>query len=514
MFGPGGVFFLLAHELRLSWRRWSTATRARGWGLIVFYVIIAAAVLFGGYGIAQLLSEIEPAPSVEVLGLIGAVFALLFSFMLSQSLMLITESIYQRGDLDFLLASPLPPWRILLVRMAAIAINVALLYLMLLGAVFIFLPFYGGWRWMGFLPTVLALSLLAVAVGLVLARVMFLLFGPKLTRIIAQIAAGLIGAGFFLAVQTQNYVPPQERAQLYMSMMQHVAPVLGNPASPLSLPARAALGAPVAFVEWIAICLAAYAASVFWFASRFVANAAAILGSGGRRRRADTSAKQMRGGLSATLVRKEWRLLLRDPLLLSQIMLQLLYLLPLFFVFTRNVGVEGMHRFSSGGFASAFVLLATSLAASLAWLTVSAEDAPDLIAGAPVAREQVEYAKAFAAAAPVWALLLLPAIGATWMAPMAGVWLFIGGGLAVGSACLIAVWHQAPGDRKNFRRRRRGTFLVSFGQLFVTLGWTAATAIAVVGYPVLSILPALIAIGALLALHESRPQAPPERKAA
>jgi ABC-2 type transport system permease protein len=492
--------------MRLSWRRWSSATRTRGWGLIVFYIVIAVALLFGGYWIAKLLASTAPTPSVPVLGLIGALYVLLFTFMLSQALMLITESIYQRGDLDFLLASPLPPWRILLVRMAAIAINVALLYLMLLGAVFIFLPFFGGWQWMAFLPSVLGLALLATGVGLVLARGMFLVFGPKLTRIIAQIAAGLIGASFFLAMQSQNFVPYEQRAQVFSMVMQRLAPILGDPLSPLSLPARASLGAPGAFAAWIAVAFGGYALAVWWFASRFVANAAAIAGAGNRRR-ADTSERQMRGGLGPSLVRKEWRLLLRDPLLLSQIMLQLLYLLPLFFIFTRQLGHEGLQRYSIGGFASAFVLLATSLAASLAWLTVSAEDAPDLIAAAPVPREEIEHAKAFAAGTPVVALLLLPAIGAGWLAPMAGVWLFIGGVLAIGSACLVAVWHQAPGDRKNFRRRRRGTFLVSFGQFFVTIGWTAATALAVVGWPLLSLLPALIALGALLALHESRPRA-------
>jgi ABC-2 type transport system permease protein len=239
---------------------------------------------------------------------------------------------------------------------------------------------------------------------------------------------------------------------------------------------------------------------------RFVANAASIAGAGGRRKR-DLSEKTMRGGLTTSLVRKEWRLLLRDPLLLSQILVQLLYLLPLFGVFALRIGEEGLERFAIGGFASAFVVLATSLSASLAWLTVSAEDAPDLIAAAPVPRDEIDNAKAIAAGAPIAVLISAPAIGAAFfISAMAGVWLFIGGLCAIASACLIAIWHQAPGSRKNFRRRTRGSFLVGFGQLFVTLGWTGATALAVVGWPLFALLPALIALGALLALHESRPK--------
>ena len=41
--------------------------------------------------------------------------------------------------------------------------------------------------------------------------------------------------------------------------------------------------------------------------------------------------------------------------------------------------------------APAIVVIAAQLAASLAWITVSGEDAPELIATAPVLREHVEF---------------------------------------------------------------------------------------------------------------------------
>src|SRR5262249_16944484 len=156
--------------------------------------------------------------------------------MVSQALMLITEALYQRGDLDLLLASPLPPWRILIVRMAAVALNVAMFYLLLVGAVFVWLPVFGGWHWMGFAPTVFALALFAAALAIVLARLLVRSIGAKARRIGAEIIASIIGAAFFLGIQSQNYVPPGERAAAYKSLMEHLVPVLGNAASPLSLP--------------------------------------------------------------------------------------------------------------------------------------------------------------------------------------------------------------------------------------------------------------------------------------
>lgn len=511
MFKTGSVLWLLGHELRITMRNWAAAAsrnnKKSGVRTAIFwYAIVGAALLFGGYWIAQVLAEVQPSLDPTLLGILGAIFALLFTFMLSQSLMLITESLYQRGDLDLLLASPLPPWRILIVRMAAVAINVALFYLILSGAVFVWLPVFGGWQWMGFAPAILLLALFSTAAGLLLAQLMFRLVGPKNTRVIAQIVAALIGAAFFLAMQSQNFVPYEQRAQIYQQVMERLIPVFGNTASAISIPARAALGEPASIVIWAAVALGAYLVAVWWYGMRFVANAASIAGVGGRKKR-DLSERKMRGGLMMSLVRKEWRLLLRDPLLLSQILVQLLYLLPLFAVFASRIGEEDASRYSIGGFASAFVLLATSLSASLAWLTVSAEDAPDLIAAAPVPKLEIDNAKALAAGAPVAALLFLPAVGTSFfVSPLAGIWLLVGGLCAIGSACLVAVWHQVPGTRKNFRRRTRGSFLVGLGQVFITLGWVAATAAAVSGWEIVAIIPAIIALGALLALHESRPK--------
>src|SRR5262249_36365769 len=152
-----------------------------------------------------------------------------------------------------------------------------------------------------------------------------------------------------------------------------------------------------------------------------------------------------------------------------------LYFLPLFFIFGTRFQREGLQQYALPGFASAFVLIATTLAASLAWITVSAEDAPDLIAAAPVSRDQIERAKATAAAGPVIVLLLGPAVIASLAEVSAGFWLVLGGAAAILSACLIAIWYQKPGTRKNFRRRTRAGFFVNIGQAFITLCWVGAT---------------------------------------
>lgn len=506
MFGPGGVLFLLRHEMLLTWRAFRASGKGKHVRRIIFYSIMAALLGFGGYWAARFLSDIEPQPTVLMFGITGGVFAILCSLMISQALMLITESLYQRGDLDLLLSSPVPLWRVLIVRMSAIAINVGLFYLILTAAVFIWLPSFGGWRWMAFAPSLLLLTLFSTAAALVLARLMFALIGPKNTRIVAQILGSLIGAAFFIASQVPRFTQDESRAQAMRDVFDALIPVVGDPESVVSLPARAAFGLGFDIWIWALVAAGSFLLAVWWYASRFANDAAAISGLGSRRKRNDRAARGMRGGVSSTLVFKEWRLLRRDPLLLSQILLPLLYFAPLFAVFGSRVGEGDLTRISAAGFAAAFVLLVTSFAASLAWLTVSAEDAPDLIASAPVSRDQVDVAKSMAAAVPSVMLLLPPVIGAAILVtPMAGLWMLIGGGAAIFSTCLIATWHQTPGNRKEFRRRTRGSLMLNIGRSFVAIGWIGATGLAVAGWPLAAIIPAIISAGFMLALHESRP---------
>ena len=509
MFGPGGVLFLLGHEMLLTWRAFRASGKGRHVRRAIFYTMMAAFLGFGGYWAARFLSEVTPTPNVMTLGIVGGVIAILFSLMLSQALMLITESLYQRGDLDLLLSSPIPLWRIVIVRMSAIAINVGIFYLILVAAVCAWLPFFGGWAWIGFAPAILLLTLFATAAALVLARILFALIGPKNTRVAAQILGSLIGAAFFIASQIPRFSENESRARAMQDVFNAIIPVVGNPASPISLPARAAFDLNADLAIWAGVAAVSFLLAVWWYASGFARDAAAIAGLGQRRKRNTRAARAMRAGVNATLIFKEWRLLRRDPLLLSQILLPLLYFAPLFAVFGSRLGEEGFNRISAAGFSSAFVLLVTSFAASLAWLTVSAEDAPDLIASAPVSRDSIDNAKAAAAALPSVLLLLPPVIGAgIVVSPMVGFWLLLGGAAAIVSTCLIAIWHQTPGNRKEFRRRTRGSLLLNFGRSFVAFGWIGATGLAVSGWPLLAIIPALIALGLMLALHESRPKEP------
>src|SRR6185436_16409034 len=219
----------------------------------------------------------------------------------------------------------------------------------------------------------------------------------------------------------------------------------------------------------------------------------------------------VRGGVMRSVVRKELRLIGRDPLLLSQIGLQLVYLLPLAFVLLRPGG--GI-QLTEAAFAPALTLLSSALAGSMVWITVSAEDAPDLIASAPVLVRHVDLAKLTAAIAPVVALMVVPLVALLVRDVWAGSWAAGGVTFAAMAAALIGMWRRNPGSRKDFVRRRQGASLISsMGQFFVTISASGAVAFGAYGKPWLALIPAILSLAILGALHRPTPTSAEEAAA-
>ncbi len=123
------------------------------------------------------------------------------------------------------------------------------------------------------------------------------------------------------------------------------------------------------------------------------------------------------------LRRKEWLLLWRDPWLMSQSLMQILYLLPPFFLLSRMFYGEGN---GAALLVPVLIMAAGQLAGGLAWLAISGEDAPDLIASAPVAAARVWRAKAEAVAGGIAMVFGPIVIGLAIIGPSLGVTAFFG----------------------------------------------------------------------------------------
>lgn len=505
---PGGALWLLRNELRLFWRKGDKKTSLR-------VVLIVAGLAWLGFSwlIFRPLSDIIPPPplgsdSIQALALaaISVMIAFIATLIISQGLQRTIEAIYLRNDLDLLLSAPLKGWTILIVRSAGVAISTLPLYAFLLGPPILWLTLLNSPLWLTAIPTVLALAFGGTGIALLLVTVLFRLIGPKRTRIAAQILSLLIGAAIFILFQLPNF-NRRFREIDEDEMLEGFEALQIDADAFYFFPARAVTGDVPAMLLVTLICAGLFSLGVWVFSRRFVTDAAAVSAMEPRRNTAAIASRGMRAGLLASIVRKELRLLLRDTVLLSRIGLQIVYLIPVAYLLMMPGNGQAL---ALPAFAPVLTMLATSLAGSLAWITISAEDAPDLVASSPAGKKLIERGKMIAAIAPVAILMTIPLAILFWRDPGVAIWCALG--VAAGSTCaaLIGLWRQVPGNRNNIMKSRgKGSFAVAMGQTFVALGLSATVGLGAYGYPWLAIIPAILSAAVFAATYK-----PPDQAAA
>lgn len=488
-FMPGSFGWLIAQDLRLSLRRLQGmfgALKPRMAALI----LLAALVAFHGlaWPVAHWLGA-DGDPRLFYPSLAAGVLFVLF-WLISQSLTGATRALYTRGDLDLLLASPLPPTHILGARAIAIAAEA-------MGAVAILvLPIanmnvlVNGWRWLAIYPALLAGGLFATAIGIALALGLIRLFGPRRTRVVSQVVATCVGAAFVLSLQVLNLFPDSTRENI-IAAIQRSEPGLFNRHGLLWLPVRAAAGDLQASIFWFLLAAGVFALTCLIMGRAFTTSAVQSAGLGAAR--AKPRAIRFRAQRGRILRHKEWRLIARDPWLLSQLLLQVIYTLPVAFIIWRSLGTQNAAAVSV---APAIVVIASQLSASLAWITISSEDAPEFLASAPVTRGEIEWRKLEAVALPLGLFLALPLVGLAFVSPTAALWAVVFAVCAASSTALLNLWHPMPGRRTMVMRRHSQSKLIGMMEHLLSLLWAVAMVLTVLG-SVFAFLPIGLALAVL-----------------
>lgn len=503
---PGSILWLLAAEMRLGFR--DSLGRLGRTRIIILSVGALALVFALGLPIAFALRR-QGVPVIPLSIAVGdIVCAVVFTLMLSQTLSAATLALYSRGDLDLLFSSPIAPRMVLTVRFAAIAANVFTGFALLIAPPLLPIAVLGHWRWLGSLVVLADLALTASAAGLLLATALFGVLGPRRTRTVAQVLAAVIGAAFFLASQARNLLGGPRTSGLWSS----IADAAQDGRLPLppgaAWPLRAMLGDPLPLVSITLVSIGLFVGASQWLGQRFSRDAAAAGGidlAGGQTSRRGPDRPFAQGAFRATF-RKELRLLWRDAALLSQVFLRVLYLLPLAFLVMREA--HGHMDFLLPAGVGALAMVTGQVAGSLAWVTVSAEDAPELLAAAPAPIGLLLRAKLAAALTPVAVMLAAPLVFLVGLSPQTGLAAAAGCGASALASALINAWYNKPARRTDIRRRRGGSWVGAIAQLVVTALIALATAIAAAPsvWAMAAVVPAVIALGALLALRRSDAQ--------
>jgi ABC-2 type transport system permease protein len=494
----GTLTWFAQHECRLAWRDWlsmmtagrrrRTRTVAIALALFAIFMHVVAFGMIGRY------ADVAADPGRLTLVVVTGSALLSWALMLSQAMESVTRAFYARADLDLILSSPVAARRLFSVRIAAMAFSTVAMATLLAAPFVNALIVRGGLRWLGAYGVVAAMGMTATALAVGLTIALFHVIGPRRTRLVAQIVAAVIGAVFVIGLQAGailSYGTLSRIAFLESDTVVTMAPAID---SLLWWPARAILGDATALAAVLAAGTLLLAGTILLFAPRFAHHAIAAAGISQGTQRQRRVLRRFRPAVpTAALRRKEWALLRRDPWLLSQTLMQVLYLLPPALLLWRN--------FSGGAgtlvlLSPVLIMAAGQLAGGLAWLAISGEDAPDLIASAPVSARQVLRAKIEAVMGGI-ALVFAPFVLALAIAaPFGALVSAIGILVAAASATAIQLWFRTQARRSHFRRRQTSSRVATFAEALSSIGWAATGAVAAAG-SWLAVIPGLLTLAIL-----------------
>ena len=495
MIEPGTALWFARHEWRLAWRDWlSMMTAGRRERLPRALIAIAVFVVFMHVVAYWMVGPYADAP-VDKASLVAITASVLLSFflMMSQAMESATRAFYSRSDLDLILASPAATKKVFAVRMTTIALSVAMMALPMAVPFIDILIVRGGWRWAGAYGLIVAMGATATALALAITVAMFRAVGPKRTRFVAQVVAAVIGAAFIIGLQVAAILSYGTLSRVSVVESQAVIAHAPSLDSLFWWPARAAMGDGRALIAVLAVSLISLAAIIVFVAPRFgdyAITASGTVTSGAARENrsaAFLSARSPRGALR----RKEWLLLRRDPWLVSQTLMQMLYLIPPAVLLWRSFD-DGNGAYQL--LVPVLVMAAGQLAGGLSWLAISGEDAPDLVATAPVPPHFITRAKIEAVLGVIaivfGPLLLVLAMASPWHALITACGVVI----AAAAATSIQLWFRSQAKRSQFRRRQVSSRVATFAEAFSSIGWAATAAVAAASLW-LAIVPGLIALG-------------------
>jgi ABC-2 type transport system permease protein len=208
------------------------------------------------------------------------------------------------------------------------------------------------------------------------------------------------------------------------------------------------------------------------------------------------------GSRQQALRRKEFLLLRRDPWLISQTLMQLLYLVPPALLLWRSFAESSAAIVL---ITPVIVMAAGQLAGGLAWLTISGEDAADLVATAPLSSSRLIRAKIEVVLIAI-GVIFVPLVAAlAFVSPLQAAVSAIGVAIAAASATSIQLWFRVQAKRSQFRRRQTSSRLATFAEAFTSIGWAASAALAL-AVPIAAIISGVMTTTLLAATWKLSPR--------
>ncbi|MFN0218318.1 MAG: permease [Hyphomicrobium sp.] len=509
MTGAATLTWFARHELTLAWRDWiqmmSGGATVRERAIAVGTLGFIAGLHWLAYLFLNPLLAGGVTLNVATLVLATAILLTAFSTILSQAIEQVTRAFYARADLDLILSSPAATHHLFAVRIASVALAGSAMTCLLAAPLINTAAMIDGPRWLAGYLVIAAMSMIATAIAVAAALALFRSVGPKRTRFIAQIIAAVVGAALLIGLQAAAIVAYGNLSRFSVVSSEAFVAAAPDIDSLAWIPARAMLGEATPLLALLIAGFSSLAAALAFYAPQFGAQAVAASSAIDDATVRKSSGRSFRQRSQRQALRtKEWTLLKRDPWLASQTLMQVFYLLPPALLLWRDMGPDTHAHII---LAPVLVMAFGQLAGGLAWLAISGEDAPDLMASAPLTPRIILRAKieAVLAAIAVTSAPLLLAMAL--ISPTGALMTFAGVSAAAASAVAIQLWFKTAAKRSQFRRRQTASRAATFAEAFSSIFWACAAGFAAAGYVLASA--AFIAVG-LATLGAARWISPPD----
>lgn len=489
---PGSLAWLSLHYTRLTLRRRAgDLTPARLGVMLGLLIVLVGVMLAASWQVAKLLGDPATSLRTELVtgGSMGAFIALL---LFSSGMINTAQSIGERSDLDLLLSAPHPAERTAAARLlgataAASVFPVIVACCTLLMPAILVSPTYAF-----SLVSVLGAALATAGLGQLVVVPLHATLGARHARLAAQILAIAVTAGPIIWFNAE--AAGRDGASMRTVLQEAVGSWL-DVWPPMTWFSEAMLGRPVQ-----AFSMFAGGALIFAVITRLLGQTFAMhAATAGPVTRKVASTKPVRFGSSSLLgasILKEWRSIVRDPWLITQLGMQGFALVPIIIVVQGMGGLSAVQPVVMMAVVTMMVLFSGQIAASLSWVTASTEQAQDLLDAAPVARSTMVMAKALTAIA--CAMVLVTGLSA-WTLWGNGVWaaLVVLATASLNAVCvvLIELWRPKP-SRRDRMMRAGDRSIVSIGYAMLSgICWGLTGSCLFMHAWLAALLPALVALG-------------------
>lgn len=458
-FRPGSLPWLMVHECRLWWRD----LRAK-WFLYIMGGLLAIVSLLLA-GLWLLSAQVGGAPPITLpdplpplaLRLAGGFWLFLFIYAFIQAMQQSLTALFDRGDLDLLVSSPISSKTIFASRLLSVAVEVFIGFLLLIVPLTILAMMIGTFRLLGIYPALIGLCLTTASLSMLLSLGLVKLVGAKRARTVAQVMTMAIAGVFFVGIQVLNLNTRDNLSQ----------------GGSLNLPGNAAADLPLSPESWLwfpvraifmdvpsILATLVISGGLAWLTietlnRQFIAGTQQSTTASRRspRSRPSDRAVNFNQGLSRVFLMKEWRVIKRSPYLISRTLISAVFLIPLMLLIVRDTSAQSGFDLSTLA-AVALPSAGAFLTSSLAVICIAGEEAPDLLKSSPIKGQRVRILKLGAILIPVWSLLALffLILLARGVNILPGVMLTV---LATCCTALVRLWNAKPISLSAMMMRQR-----------------------------------------------------------